>query len=89
MIGFFSSSLAPNGASGPLLNTKTYDIIYEGPEAVETPVGTLQCQRFNWDTYTGRTLVMRTTGADWLPVSVHVPQSGRVYELVELEGDWR
>jgi hypothetical protein len=84
----FSSSLAPNGASGPLLVDKRYDVIFEGHEAVAVPFGQLDCRRYNWNTYTGRTLVMRTAGRDWLPVSVRVPETGRVYELVRLEGDW-
>jgi hypothetical protein len=84
----FSSSLAPNGASGPLLVDKRYDVIFEGHDSRTTPAGQFDCRRFNWNTYTGRTLVMHTAGKDALPVSVRVPETGRVYELVRLEGDW-
>jgi len=85
----FSSSLAPGGASGPTLNDKTYDIVFEGRETLGVTAGEFDCLRYNWDTYTGRTLVMHTAGEDWLPVQVHVPEVGRRYELVSLEGDWR
>jgi hypothetical protein len=85
----FSSSLVPAGASGPLLNAKTYDIEFEGSEEKTVGAGTFGCLRYNWDTYTGRTLVMHTGGEDWLPVSIRVPEVGRYYELTELHGDWR
>ncbi|MEE4453086.1 hypothetical protein [Novosphingobium resinovorum] len=85
----FSSSLAPGGASGPMLTPKTYDIVFEGPERHEGPAGSFDALRYNWDTYTGRTLVMHTAGEDWLPLSVRVPEVGRYYELVELTGDWK
>ncbi len=81
----FSSSLVPNGASGPRMATKSYDVIYEGPEQYTTPAGTFDCLKYNWNTYTGRTLVMHTVPGDWLPVSVRVPETGRVYELIEYE----
>jgi hypothetical protein len=85
----FSSSLAPAGASGPMLNAKTYDVEFEGQDDYEGPAGRFAALRYNWDTYTGRTLVMHTAGADWLPLSVRVPEVGRYYELVELSGDWK
>jgi len=85
----FSSSLAPGGASGPMLNRKTYDIVFEQQEKIAVGAGELDCLRYNWDTYTGRTLQMHAAGEDWLPVRVHVPEVGRRYELVALEGDWR
>lgn len=85
----FSSSLAPAGASGPMLNAKSYDIEFEGREEAQVPAGRFDALRYNWDTYTGRTLVMHTAGADWLPLSVRVPEVGRYYELVELNGDWK
>lgn len=82
----FSSSLAPNGASGPLMVTKTYDMTYVGAETVTTPAGRFECARFSWDTYTGRTLVMDSLAGDWLPVRVRVPETGRIYELIEFAG---
>lgn len=85
----FSSSLAPGGASGPMLTTKSYDIEFEGRETKTGPAGSFDALRYNWDTYTGRTLVMHTAGEDWLPLSVRVPEVGRYYELVELNGDWK
>jgi hypothetical protein len=85
----FSSSLAPNGASGPLLNAKTYDVAFDGSELRQTPLGELDCLRYKWHTHTGRTLVMCTTGKDWLPVNVQVPETGRSYDLIELTGDWQ
>jgi hypothetical protein len=85
----FSSSLAPNGASGPLLNPKSYDVEFDGRERRDTVAGALECLRYKWHTHTGRTLVMCTTGADWLPIIVQVPETGRSYELTSLEGDWR
>ena len=81
----FSSSLVPNGASGPLMVTKTYDIVFRGEETIETPAGRFDCLRYSWDTYTGRTLVMHTRPGDWLPVRVSVPETGRLYQLVEFE----
>lgn len=85
----FSSSLAPHGASGPLLHAKTYDVEFDGREIRQTQVGAFECLRYKWHTHTGRTLVMCTTGKDWLPVKVWVPETGRSYELIELEGDWQ
>jgi hypothetical protein len=85
----FSSSLAPNGASGPLLNAKTYDVEFNGRETRQTSISAFECLRYQWHTHTGRTLVMCTTGEDWLPVNVRVPETGRSYDLVELTGDWR
>lgn len=81
----FSSSLVPNGASGPLMATKSYDITFRGEAQTTTDAGTFDCLRYSWDTYTGRTLVMDTVPGDWLPVRVHVPEAGRLYELVEFE----
>lgn len=81
----FSSSLAPNGASGPLMTSKTYDMVFRGEESIETPAGRFDCLRYSWDTYTGRTLVMHARPGDWLPISVRVPETGRVYELVAYE----
>jgi hypothetical protein len=85
----FSCSLAPAGASGPMLTAKSYDVEFEGRERKDVPAGSFDCLRYNWDTYTGRTLVMHAAGEDWLPVSVRVPEVGRYYELVELTGDWK
>ncbi len=81
----FSSSLAPNGASGPILVTKTYDVVFHGEETIEVPAGRFACLRYSWDTYTGRTLVMHTQSGDWLPVQVRVPETGRIYQLVAFE----
>ncbi|WP_439532747.1 hypothetical protein [Polymorphobacter sp.] len=81
----FSTSLVPNGASGPILVTKTYDITYQGHETIEVPAGRFDCERFSWNTYTGRTLVMHSMPGDWLPVSVHVPETGRRYQLTDFE----
>jgi len=81
----FSSSLAPSGASGPMMVDKTYDMTFRGTETVTTPAGTFDCLHYSWDTYTGRTLQMHTVPGDWLPVRVRVPEVGRVYELIEFE----
>lgn len=84
----FSSSLAPNGASGPLMTGKSYDMTFIGAEQVQTEAGQFDCLTYSWDTYTGRTLVMSTAPGDWLPVRVRVPEAGRVYELVEFAQDF-
>lgn len=81
----FSSSLAPNGASGPLMTAKTYDMVYHGEEGITTPAGRFDCLRYSWDTYTGRTLVMHAIPGNWLPAQVSVPETGRLYQLVEYQ----
>lgn len=80
-----SSSPVENGASGPLLFPKFYDMTYRGPEEVKVASGTYQCQHFAWSTGTGRTLELYTTPGDFLPVRTVVPERKRRYELVEFE----
>jgi len=81
----FSSSLTPNGAGGPLLIAKTYDIAYQGLTTVSAPAGRYECLHYLWDTRSGRTLALYTVPGDWLPVKLVVPERGRIYELVEFE----
>ncbi len=81
----FSSSLAPGGASGPIMVHKTYDMTYRGPQQVTVPAGTFDCEHYTWDTGTGRTLYMYTVPGDWLPIRTEVPEVGRRYELVDFE----
>ncbi len=81
----FSSTPAPNGAGGPTLNAKTYDLTFRGHSTVTTPAGPFNCLNFTWDTHTGRTLSLHTVPGDWLPVRVTLPETGRIYELVEFE----
>lgn len=80
-----NSSAVTNGASGPLLGRKSYDMVYCGPEKITVPAGTFDCQHFDWRTGTGRTLQLYTATADYLPVKTVVPEGKRYYELVELE----
>jgi hypothetical protein len=72
-----------NGASGPLLARKRYDMVYVGPEAVTVPAGTFACEHFDWRTGTGKTLRLYTTPGDWLPVRTVVPEGRRHYDLLE------
>ena len=81
----FSSSLVANGASGPLLIPKTYAMTYRGKDKIDVPAGSFDCEHFDWDTGTGRTLNLFTQPGDWLPVRTEVPEFGRFYELVEFE----
>jgi hypothetical protein len=81
----FSSSLAPNGASGPLLVAKTYDMTFLGEAQATTAAGDFDCLHYSWDTGTGRTLDMYARPEDWLPIRVRVPESKRIYELASLE----
>jgi hypothetical protein len=81
----FSSSLVTNGASGPMLNKKTYDMTFVGRESVTVPAGTFDCLVYEWDTHTGRTLRMYTTPGDFLTVKTIIPERGRHYELVQFE----
>ncbi|MDX2221742.1 MAG: hypothetical protein SFV21_03270 [Rhodospirillaceae bacterium] len=80
-----NSSSVPNGASGPLLARKSYDMVYQGREQVTVKSGTFDCQYFHWRTGTGRTLQLYTATADYLPVKTVVPEGKRYYELVEFE----
>lgn len=79
----FSSSLVVNGASGPIMTAKQYDMYYRGPRTIEVPAGSFNTQYFDWDTNTGRVLQIDAIPGDWVPARVVVPQSGRRYELVE------
>jgi hypothetical protein len=81
----FNCSSAPNGASGPLLAPKSYDMVYQGAETVTVPAGEFACERYDWQTGTGRTLNLYTVPGDWLPVRTVVPEMGRYYDLVEFE----
>ena len=72
-----------NGASGPLLARKHYDMVYQGPAKVTVPAGTFDCQHFDWRTGTGRTLNLYTTPGDFLPVRTVVPEGKRYYDLLE------
>jgi hypothetical protein len=80
-----SSSPVENGASGPLLFPKVYDMVYRGPETVQVASGSFDCQHFAWQTGTGRTLELFTVPGDFLPVRTIVPERKRRYELVEFE----
>lgn len=80
-----SSSPVENGASGPLLFPKYYEMIYHGPERVSVKSGSYDCQHFSWLTGTGRTLELYTVPGDYLPVRTIVPERKRRYELVEFE----
>jgi hypothetical protein len=81
----FSSSLAVNGASGPMLTPKTYDLTFRGRDKVSVGAGTFDCVHFDWDTGTGRTLNLYAQPGDWLPIKTVVPERRRYYELVEYE----
>ena len=83
--GCVNSSSVPNGASGPLLAGKSYDMVYRGPQSVTVPAGTFECQSFDWRTGTGRTLQLYTSSGDYLPIKTVVPEGKRYYELVEFE----
>lgn len=85
LINCFSSSLIPNGAGGPTLTAKTYDMTYVGPVKKTVRAGTFACLNYQWNTHTGRTLDMFTVPGDWLPVLTIVPERGREFELVEFE----
>jgi hypothetical protein len=80
-----SSSPVENGASGPLLFPKFYDMTYRGREKVTVPSGSHDCEHFAWLTGTGRTLELYTVPGDWLPVRTVVPERKRRYDLVEFE----
>ena len=73
-----------NGASGPMLYYKQYNMYYQGKQKVTVPAGTFDCEFFHWDTGTGRTLHLYSNPGDWLPVRVVVPEGKRYYELLEL-----
>ena len=81
----FNCSSVPNGASGPILESKSYDMVYRGPEKVSVPAGTFACERYDWHTGTGRTLNLYTEPGDWLPVHTTVPEVGRYYDLIDFE----
>ncbi len=81
----FNCSSVANGASVPLLAPKSYDMVYHGEETVTVPAGTFACQRYDWQTGTGRTLNLYTVPGDWLPVHTAVPEVGRYYDLIEFE----
>ena len=81
----FNCSSAPNGASGPILEPKSYDMVYRGPEKVSVPAGNFACERYDWNTGTGRTLNLYTVPGDWLPVHTAVPEVGRYYDLIDFE----
>ena len=81
----FSSSLVLNGASGPMLLAKTYNMRFMGEEKVTVPAGAFDCLYYEWDTGTGRTLQMYALPGDWLTIRTLVPEKGRRYELVEFE----
>jgi hypothetical protein len=81
----FSSSLVTNGASGPMLLAKTYDMKFIGEAQTTVRAGTFDCLYYHWDTGTGRTLEMYTTPGDFLTIQTTVPERGRRYELVEYE----
>ena len=81
----FSSSLAPNGASTPKLIPKEYALSYHGTARVEVAAGDFECEQYDWDTGTGRTLRMSAVPGAWLPVLTEVPEMGRFYELVDLQ----
>ncbi len=76
-----NSSAVLNGASGPLLGRKSYEMVYRGKEKVTVPAGTFDCEYFDWRTGTGRTLQLYTTPGDWLPIKTVVPEGKRWYEL--------
>ncbi len=79
----YSSSLVINGASGPMMAPKQYDMFYRGPRTVEVGAGQFDTEYFDWDTNTGRVLQIDAIPGDWVPARVVVPQNGRRYELVE------
>lgn len=81
----FSSSLITNGAGGPLLVPKTYDMSYVGEANLEVASGAYDCVHFNWATGDGRVLNLYSQPGDWLAVRVEVPFNGRYFELVEFE----
>jgi hypothetical protein len=81
--GCMNSSAVLNGASGPLLAPKRYDLTYRGLEKITVPAGTFACEHFDWPTGNGRTLNLFTTRGDWLPVRTVVPEGKRYYNLVE------
>ena len=78
-----SSSPVENGAGGPFLYPKFYDMVYRGPEKVTVASGSYDCEHFAWLTGTGRTLELYTVPGDWLPIRTVVPERKRRYELVE------
>lgn len=80
-----SSSPVENGAGGPFLYPKFYDMEYRGPEKITVKSGTYDTQHFAWHTGTGRTLELYTVPGDWLPIRTFVPERKRRYELAEFE----
>lgn len=92
----FSTSMMSNGGSGPLLvppDPGRMVNVYVGPERIKTDAGTFDTEHFRMDLpRTNETMKSWAMGEDCVPVrQIHVwpDRPDKVFELVELEGDYR
>lgn len=86
----FSSSLLPNGGSGPILVPTPNDFIskkYIGKERLQVPAGSFDTQHFQFSVADSPPIDVWTLGSDFIPVRLRWDLLKQSYDLVELDGD--
>ena len=82
----FMSSLLPNGASGPMLSTMTYDVVYEADESVTVPAGTFDTHHYRYVFSDGHADEhIWYTSDDLILVQIRWDLLSTTYQLVELD----